>query len=59
VTERAGRLHPAFSFLLSPLRLIGGTAVYINLMDEMIVVGAPADGHDQGRASELATAPAR
>ena len=59
VTERAGRLHPAFSFLLSPLRLIGGTAVYINLMDEMIVVGAPADGHKQGPTSEHVTDPAR
>lgn len=42
VTERAGRLHPALSFLLSPLRLVGKRAVYINLMDEMIVVGETA-----------------
>lgn len=42
VTERAGRVHPVFSALLSPLRLFGRAAVYINLMDEMIVVAEPA-----------------
>lgn len=41
VAERAGRIHPAFSVLLSPLRLLGGAALYINLFDEMIVVGKP------------------
>ena len=41
VTERAGRLHPVLSFLLSPLQLAKNAALYINLMDEMIVVSAP------------------
>ncbi|MEM7306021.1 MAG: class I SAM-dependent methyltransferase [Planctomycetota bacterium] len=42
LSERAGRLHPALSALLSPLRLIRNKSVYVNLFDEMIVVAAPA-----------------
>jgi len=38
IAERAGKLHPVFSALLSPLRLIGNAALYVNLFDEMIVV---------------------
>jgi hypothetical protein len=41
VAERAGRLHPLFSALLSPLRLVGDASVYVNLLDEMIVVAEP------------------
>jgi SAM-dependent methyltransferase len=42
LSERAGRLHPALSFLLSPLRLVRSSAVYVNLFDEMIVVAEPS-----------------
>ena len=41
VAERASRLHPAFSVLLSPLRLFKKGALYVNLLDEMIVVAEP------------------
>lgn len=41
VAERAARLHPALSFLLSPLKLVSRTSVYVNLFDEMIVVAQP------------------
>jgi 2-polyprenyl-3-methyl-5-hydroxy-6-metoxy-1,4-benzoquinol methylase len=42
VAERAGRLHPLLSTLLSPLKLLARTSVYVNLYDEMIVVAQPA-----------------
>jgi len=42
LSERAGRLHPALSFLLSPLKLVSNRAVYVNLFDEMIVVAEPS-----------------
>ena len=42
ISERAGRLHPVLSTLLSPLNLVGGLALYVNLFDEMIVVAEPA-----------------
>jgi len=42
IAERAGKLHPVFSALLSPLKLFGDAAVYVNLFDEMIVVAEPA-----------------
>lgn len=38
IVERVGRIHPLLTTLASPLRLIGGAALYINLLDEMIVV---------------------
>ena len=41
VAERAGRLHPVFSALLSPLKLVAKRSVYVNLYDEMIVVAKP------------------
>lgn len=41
VAERAGRLHPVLSVLLSPLRVLAGAAIYVNLYDEMIVVARP------------------
>lgn len=41
VAERAGRLHPLFSALLSPLKLVARRSVYVNLFDEMIVVAKP------------------
>lgn len=44
IAERAGRLHPALSLLLAPLRLFGNTALYVNLFDEMIVVARPKAG---------------
>ncbi len=45
IGERAGRLHPILSTLLSPLNLIGGFALYINLFDEMIVVAEPVSAN--------------
>lgn len=44
VAERAGRLHPALSWLLAPLSRLRETAVYVNLFDEMIVIAEPATG---------------
>lgn len=41
ISERAGRLHPILSALLSPLRLLKDMSVYVNLFDEMIVVAQP------------------
>jgi SAM-dependent methyltransferase len=41
IAERAQRVHPLVSKLLSPLRLLGDMSVYVNLNDEMIVVAAP------------------
>lgn len=41
ISERAGRLHPLLSALLSPLRLLKDVSVYVNLYDEMIVVAQP------------------
>jgi len=42
IAERAGRLHPVLSTLLSPLRLLARFGLYINLYDEMILVAEPA-----------------
>lgn len=44
IVERASRLHPVASALLSPLRALGRRAVYVNLFDEMIVVARPSGG---------------
>ena len=44
IAERAGRLHPILSTLLSPLSLFRKSALYVNLFDEMIVVAAPKRG---------------
>ncbi len=41
IAERAGRLHPVLSALFSPLKLLRGSAVYVNILDEMIVVARP------------------
>ncbi len=42
VAERAGKLHPIAATLLSPLKLLASTALYVNLRDEMIVLAEPA-----------------
>lgn len=42
VVERVGKIHPALSVLASPLKLIGGSSLYINLRDEMVVVARKA-----------------
>ena len=42
IAERAGRLHPVLSFVLSPLNLLRNLSVYVNLFDELIVVAKPA-----------------
>ena len=41
IAERAGKLHPVFSVALAPLRLFSRASVYVNLLDEMIVVAEP------------------
>jgi SAM-dependent methyltransferase len=41
IAERAGRVSPLLSWLLSPLKLVGGSSIYVNLQDEMIVVARP------------------
>ena len=43
IAERAGRLHPVFSTLLSPLKLLANLGLYVNLFDEMILVAEPVD----------------
>ena len=42
IAERAGKLHPIVSTLLSPLQLLKRRSIYVNLLDEMIVVARPA-----------------
>ena len=42
IAERAGKVHPLLSAVLSPLRLLGNASLYVNLFDEMIVVAEPA-----------------
>jgi len=41
LVERVGRIHPILSVLASPLRLVGGTSLYLNFQDEMVVVARP------------------
>jgi len=48
VAERVGRLHPALSVLFSPLRLFSRTSLYVNLLDEMIVVAEPLPRAQEG-----------
>jgi len=42
IVERVGKLHPFLSVLASPLRLMGGASLYVNLRDEMVVVARKA-----------------
>jgi hypothetical protein len=42
VAERAGKVHPVFAALSSPLRLLKGPSVYVNLRDEMVVLATKA-----------------
>ena len=42
VAERMGRVHPLLGTLLAPLRRFAGVALYVNPLDEMIVVARPA-----------------
>lgn len=42
VAERAARLSPVAAALLSPLKLVARRSLYVNLLDEMIVVAEPA-----------------
>jgi SAM-dependent methyltransferase len=41
IAERAGRVHPALSRALAPLGRLESANVYLNFMDEMIVVARP------------------
>ena len=42
IAERSALLHPVVAALLSPLKLLRGVSLYVNLFDEMIVVAEPA-----------------
>ncbi len=42
VAERAGRVHPILSTVLSPLTRFQGAGFYVNLYDELIAVAEPA-----------------
>ena len=42
IIERVGKIHPLLTTLLSPLKLIGRLNVYLNFLDEMIVVSRKA-----------------
>jgi len=59
IAERAGRLHPALSAALAPLRRFESARVYLNFMDEMIVTARPrprprAAGAEQAAGAERA-----
>jgi 2-polyprenyl-3-methyl-5-hydroxy-6-metoxy-1,4-benzoquinol methylase len=41
IAERAARLHPSLSVALSPLARIRAARVYLNFMDEMVVLARP------------------
>jgi len=41
IRERAGRLHKSLSIILSPLALLERMSIYLNLLDEMVVVARP------------------
>jgi len=41
VVERAGRVHPALSRALAPLRRAGELSAYVNLRDELIALARP------------------
>lgn len=42
IVERAQRVHPILSRILSPLNRLGRSAVYVNLRDEMVVLARKA-----------------
>ncbi len=42
IAERAGRLHPGLSAALAPLGRVQSARVYLNFMDEMVVLARPA-----------------
>lgn len=42
IAERAGRLHPSLSRILAPLSSLDTKSLYVNVMDEMLVVARPA-----------------
>lgn len=41
IAERAGRIHPALSAALAPLRRLESVSVYVNVMDEIVVLATP------------------
>jgi SAM-dependent methyltransferase len=44
IVERAARLHPALSRALRPLARFHSARVYLNFMDEMVVIARPRPG---------------
>jgi SAM-dependent methyltransferase len=42
IVERAGKVHPTLSRILSPLSRFGAVAPYVNLFDEIVVLARPA-----------------
>jgi len=41
IAERSARLHPSLSRVLTPLTKLGSARLWLNFMDEMIVVSRP------------------
>lgn len=41
IAERAGRVHPALSAVLAPLRRLESVSLYVNVMDEIVALAAP------------------
>jgi SAM-dependent methyltransferase len=56
IAERAGRLHPGLSRALRPLARFESAALYLNFMDEMVVVARPDSGFD-GSGSVVSAGP--
>jgi SAM-dependent methyltransferase len=42
IAERAGRVHPALSSALAPLRRLGSVSLYVNVMDEIVATATPS-----------------
>ncbi|HKE00002.1 MAG TPA: class I SAM-dependent methyltransferase [Planctomycetota bacterium] len=59
VVERAQRVHPALSKVLSPLRAIGRRSLYVNLFDEMVVVARAKESEALAVASPTANVDGR
>jgi 2-polyprenyl-3-methyl-5-hydroxy-6-metoxy-1,4-benzoquinol methylase len=55
IAERAARLHPALSAALQPITVFKSAAVYLNFMDEMVVVARPEPAHAEHGPSRLLT----
>jgi 2-polyprenyl-3-methyl-5-hydroxy-6-metoxy-1,4-benzoquinol methylase len=57
IAERAGRLHPVLSRALRPLARFESAALYLNFMDEMVVVARPRVESGAGAGLAAGTGP--